>query len=1023
MRLIKVLFTLLLLAPSCLLLAQLEVPKNDFQRPDSLNRVNPIAPLTMLKGGYSFISDPDGRYMHRHLGRYLDDTLNIRPGDFAFWEMDSVDPVATPADSATRSGYTEFTGTSNGQATKIKLLKEGTMVFDKRQFSGDNDDTYMRFTGYDTLNPVTFNINMHSEENVVGDRNIETFNMGWNFSPAGIEVPGEGGIGMGIEYHWKPDARLLDEFHLIHVDTSGHSNRFFTFMFDNEDEMGSIGGIAVPEFELRAIDTLLSYLEFRYVPATQATQMVFTYPYNHGKGLIISSDADDNSASIGQNGFSGGGTLHIGSFNATEFSTKVKTHVNGGAGVRLKGEDGDNFFTDIEVGSTISLEDGVLDINTGGPDSVFVTGDSICVVDNMGDTLCVAQDSFYYTPDSICFIEAGDTTCFSIEMTAGPVRISDLFNADQNNIIDNAAYRQEWRWNSLAGGDGLSLTSNTTVGEGSHRLLTVELTGANNTAGVTSFASRFINQHTGTGSINYGFLSEASGGATNIGGAAYSPSGIGLRGISDTGTSLHGVSSGGLPLRAEIGHASANDVKVGLDIYRTTQGASAAAGIGSAMTFTTLTSGGFVEANRISSVYTNVTYPSHTSKLVFNGVGVGTTQDLVTMDGNGPVRFHLYGDGAITGTPTKYAAWDVNGNFIEVDPGSGVKINNLLAADGTNTIDNAGYQQEWQWNSLGNASGLKLTSTSTAAASNGQRLFDVRLSGANATASQSTYAGYFSNSHTGTGAINYGIFSEATGPGATNYGVYGNGDRGIFGQGISGGVGVHGEVTNGTGVYGLSTAIGIGVHAAATATGGIPLNVTDENGSTNTVQVAANFTRDASGTAANGIGTSITFTTETTTSSQVANTISSRWTDATNANPTSEFRISGQGNGSNVDIVGFNGLTGTTNNRRSQDKQGNDVASVAGAITLGLDGNTFEITGTNSITLISNISWQNGASVTLIFTSTATLVDGTANSGTDIGMELAGNADFSATADDVLVLKLCEIGGTQRWREVSRSAN
>jgi len=108
---------------------------------------------------------------------------------------------------------------------------------------------------------------------------------------------------------------------------------------------------------------------------------------------------------------------------------------------------------------------------------------------------------------------------------------------------------------------------------------------------------------------------------------------------------------------------------------------------------------------------------------------------------------------------------------------------------------------------------------------------------------------------------------------------------------------------------------------------------------------------------------------------------------------------------------------------RAKQNQGADVASVAGAIALGTDGNAFEITGTNAITLLSNSSWQNGAIVTLLFTSTASLTDGTANSGTDIGFELAGNVNFSATADDAITLMLSEIGGTQRWREVSRSVN
>ena len=102
--------------------------------------------------------------------------------------------------------------------------------------------------------------------------------------------------------------------------------------------------------------------------------------------------------------------------------------------------------------------------------------------------------------------------------------------------------------------------------------------------------------------------------------------------------------------------------------------------------------------------------------------------------------------------------------------------------------------------------------------------------------------------------------------------------------------------------------------------------------------------------------------------------------------------------------------------------QGTDVASAAGAIALSY-GNLFEITGTSSITLISNTNWQNGSVVRLQFTSTATLVDGTANSGTDIGMELANNSNFTAAAGDIITLVLSEIGGTQRWREANASGS
>lgn len=103
--------------------------------------------------------------------------------------------------------------------------------------------------------------------------------------------------------------------------------------------------------------------------------------------------------------------------------------------------------------------------------------------------------------------------------------------------------------------------------------------------------------------------------------------------------------------------------------------------------------------------------------------------------------------------------------------------------------------------------------------------------------------------------------------------------------------------------------------------------------------------------------------------------------------------------------------------------QGADVASAAGAIAVGSDGNTFELTGTNAVTLISNVGWRNGSEIIIVFTSTASLTDGTANSGTDIGMELAGNANFTGSADDVITLVLTEVGGVQKWREKSRTVN
>lgn len=115
------------------------------------------------------------------------------------------------------------------------------------------------------------------------------------------------------------------------------------------------------------------------------------------------------------------------------------------------------------------------------------------------------------------------------------------------------------------------------------------------------------------------------------------------------------------------------------------------------------------------------------------------------------------------------------------------------------------------------------------------------------------------------------------------------------------------------------------------------------------------------------------------------------------------------------------GVTGnTTFAARVLEIQGADVAS-ANNLVLGSDGNTFEITGVTQINLISNLTWQNGSLITLLFTSNPTVKHGQATGGTNITILLAGAADFVASSGDSLTLRLSEIGGTQAWREVSHA--
>jgi hypothetical protein len=114
------------------------------------------------------------------------------------------------------------------------------------------------------------------------------------------------------------------------------------------------------------------------------------------------------------------------------------------------------------------------------------------------------------------------------------------------------------------------------------------------------------------------------------------------------------------------------------------------------------------------------------------------------------------------------------------------EISGLDAATAINTINNAAYLQEWQWNTLAGGSALKLSSTSTLATGDTQKLFEVSLSGANTTDVQTTYAGHFSNTHTGVDSTNVGLYATASG-GTNNYAIWSNGT--FILEGTGGGIG------------------------------------------------------------------------------------------------------------------------------------------------------------------------------------------------------------------------------------------
>lgn len=115
-------------------------------------------------------------------------------------------------------------------------------------------------------------------------------------------------------------------------------------------------------------------------------------------------------------------------------------------------------------------------------------------------------------------------------------------------------------------------------------------------------------------------------------------------------------------------------------------------------------------------------------------------------------------------------------------------------------------------------------------------------------------------------------------------------------------------------------------------------------------------------------------------------------------------------------------LADDSNPARWLQGQGADVAS-ATIIALG-SGNSFELTGTTSVTLITSTGWTEGAIITLIANESVTITNGTSTSGADTTIKLAGASDFNMTADDTLTLILSSTtAGGVAWREVCRSVN
>ena len=143
------------------------------------------------------------------------------------------------------------------------------------------------------------------------------------------------------------------------------------------------------------------------------------------------------------------------------------------------------------------------------------------------------------------------------------------------------------------------------------------------------------------------------------------------------------------------------------------------------------------------------------------GINVGSLAGQPSSPANGDLVYNT--------TANALQAY-INSAWVSLGAGGGSSaLSAITAATVGNTINNANFAQEWQWNTLAGGNGFFLSSTSTAAASNTQTLFRVSLSGTNGTSTQTTYAAQISNSHAGTASTNVALSLSATSGTTINY--------------------------------------------------------------------------------------------------------------------------------------------------------------------------------------------------------------------------------------------------------------